>query len=221
MRREGLSYKRLADIAEVTEQAVYKWLSSGNMSEQTSLRLAEQFAVDWIWLKHGITRIEPELLIALVNSSLTSAAILQTSTLSVVAAGNKCLETLETNQDEAFENPYYGYYTDCDEDFHRKGTVIMGKVCSWAEVTARQRLIRVSGNETALIATGKLITTTADSETYSLFTAKRTQPNGTENSPLGVRINPKKGMKPEINDIRELMKRFPERKYLERFMKNS
>ena len=91
MHRDKLSYRQLADIAEVTEQAVYKWLTSGNISDQTALRLSEKFAVDWIWLKHGITRIEPDLLRELINSSLTSAVVFNSSNLAVVAAGKKSL----------------------------------------------------------------------------------------------------------------------------------
>ena len=219
MHRDKLSYNRLAEIAEVTEQAVYKWLSSGNISDQTALRLAEKFMVDWIWLKHGITRIEPDLLLELINSSLTSAAVFNSSTLTVVAAGKKCLSSLETDEDEAFENPYYGYFTDCDESFHKNGVAIMSKVCGWAEVIARQRLIRVSGDETALIATGKLITTDSKGDTYSMFTTARTIPNGSENTTLGVRLKLKSGMKPELDDLRKLEKQYPGRDYLERFLR--
>lgn len=219
MRRDKLSYKRLADTAEVTEQAVYKWLSSGNMSDQTALRLSAKFAVDWIWLKHGITRIEPEILQGLINSSFTSAAVFNSRTLAVVAAGKKCLETLETNKDEAFDNQYYGYFTDCDEQFHRNGIAIMSKVCGWAEVIARQRLIRVSGDETALIATGKLITTDFNGDTYSMFTTARALPNGYENKKTGVRLKLKSGMEPEQDDLHELAKQFPNRDYLEEYLR--
>ncbi|NOQ79173.1 MAG: hypothetical protein GQ546_07205 [Gammaproteobacteria bacterium] len=218
MLRDKLSYRRLADIAEVTEQAVYKWLTSGNISDQTALRLSEKFAVDWIWLKHGITRIDLDLLRELINSSLTSAAVFNSSSLAVVAAGKKCLEILETDEDEAFENPYYGYFTDCDEKFHRNGIAIMSKVCGWAEVIARQRLIRVSGDETALIATGKLITTDFNGDTYSLFSTARAIPNGFENTTLGVRLKLKSGMKPELDDLHELIKLYPGREYLERYL---
>lgn len=215
MRRDGLSYRQVADIAEVTEQAVYKWLSSGNISERNALLLAETFTVDWIWLKHGVTRIEPELLFELVASSLTSAAVFQSSTLSVIAAGETCLELLETDTDEVFAHPYYGYFTDCERDYHRRGLVIMSKVCGWAEVIARQRLLRVSGDKTTLIASGRLVTTARNGETYSLFMTRRDRPNGTENTARGVRIQVKSSMSPNLDDVAALAKRYPERAYLD------
>ena len=42
MHREGLTYQKVSEYADVSTQAVYKWLSSGDISEIKARELAEK-----------------------------------------------------------------------------------------------------------------------------------------------------------------------------------
>ncbi|MBE5253481.1 MAG: helix-turn-helix domain-containing protein [Enterobacterales bacterium endosymbiont of Blomia tropicalis] len=50
MKRSGVNKSGLARICEVTPQAAGKWFTTGNISKESALKIAEAFGVSLTWL---------------------------------------------------------------------------------------------------------------------------------------------------------------------------
>lgn len=62
MNEHGLSYQSMADMAGVSSQTVYNWLSGGRIKESNAKRIAKNLGYDWQWLAYGNRRETDSLL---------------------------------------------------------------------------------------------------------------------------------------------------------------
>lgn len=70
IQRYGLSRQELAAICDVSTVTVHKWLSGkANIKEEHSKALAKRLWVDWLWVQHGVSRVEQFVVDTLVSGS--------------------------------------------------------------------------------------------------------------------------------------------------------
>lgn len=79
MKDRNLTRQEVADIAEVSLVTVHKWLTNGNMKEDTAKLFAGRMLCDWLWLKHGVNRI-PEVMEKTLSEVCSNSLVLNLHT---------------------------------------------------------------------------------------------------------------------------------------------
>ncbi|MES9956433.1 MAG: helix-turn-helix transcriptional regulator [Sedimenticola sp.] len=78
MKRQRLTRQHVSDFVDVSMVTVHKWLSGGDIKDSTAQLLAERMCIDWLWLKHGTTRV-PQNIVDLATSNLSDTVLMTTS----------------------------------------------------------------------------------------------------------------------------------------------
>lgn len=70
-----MTRQQLASTLDVSMVTVQKWLSAGGMKDSTAQVLASHVLCDWLWLRHGISRI-PEEMEGNITKALSDALVI-------------------------------------------------------------------------------------------------------------------------------------------------
>lgn len=61
MQQQGRTRQEISETMDVSLISVHKWLTGGNIKEAVAQQLAAKLMCDWLWLKHGISRVTDEM----------------------------------------------------------------------------------------------------------------------------------------------------------------
>ncbi|MES9963159.1 MAG: helix-turn-helix transcriptional regulator [Candidatus Sedimenticola sp. 20ELBAFRAG] len=192
MKRDNLTYKQVSSYAEASEQAVYKWLKTGNISEHNARAIAEQCMVDWIWLLYGITRIDPGLLYDLVTLSSSNCMVMDMNEFRLAAVGDECAALAETVPDRLVDRVYPENISDISTEELRRTFQLASVFNGWAELSSKSRLTNLSRGDVIVRKTVQMMTTSDVGHSYALVAVKRDVSDGTENTidSLSVALKP-------------------------------
>lgn len=214
MKRDRLTYRQVANIAEATEQAVYKWLKTGSMSERSARIIAENSIVDWLWLRHGITRIEPELLYDLVSQSASCSMIWDLNSYQILAAGEGLADMAGWVVDEAAGQSIVGQLTALQPETAEVFVKIAMSFNGWSEASLKIDPVDSGKGVWPIRFTSHFITTTREGCTYGLASAKPETCDGTENSLKSLSICIKKTAAVNQQAVQSVLDMVPDNKHL-------
>lgn len=74
IKQHGLTRQEVADISDVSTVTVHKWLSGkANIKEEHAKALASRLWVDWLWVQHGVSRVEQDVvdpIVSMLNTTM-------------------------------------------------------------------------------------------------------------------------------------------------------
>jgi len=110
MNEHGLSYQSMADIAGVSSQTVYNWLSGSKIKEENAKKIATNLGYDWWWLAYGNRRESDSLLEAaklLIRTSGGISALFRGYELYYVEATEAIVRFSGTDRDRLAKESFY------------------------------------------------------------------------------------------------------------------
>lgn len=192
MKRDGLTYRQVSRYAEASEQAVYKWLKTGKMSEKSARAISEQCMIDRIWLLCGITRIDPGLLYELVTLSSSNSMILDLTEFRMMAVGERCAALAGAEPDQLVDVVYPENISDVSTVQLRKTFQLASIFNGWAELSTKNRLVNHRVEDVVIRKTVQVMTTSDVGHTYALCAVNEDVADGTENTidSLSIALKP-------------------------------
>ena len=187
MERENLSYAGLAEYADASTQAVHKWLNSGSISDEKAMTLAYKLGLDWLWLKHGVSRVPVESLHDIVLCSTSNLYLNCWNTLEIVALGDKLLTELDYQADELVGRKTIEFVPGGDPGILLKGQKILFALSGMVGYSYRAN-IQDKHHLRAVEVRNKALTTDDQGMTYSLAQIDFVEPNGHENKMSSFRL---------------------------------
>ncbi|MES9858814.1 MAG: hypothetical protein ABW166_19750 [Sedimenticola sp.] len=215
MKRNELTYRQIGRITKATEQAVYKWLKTGNMSERCVRAVSEHTTIDWLWLGHGITRIEPELLHALVRQKNSNYILLDVNNFSFIAIGEKAATICKTTPESVSGKPFPGYLSDissADLMVMMQGANILNGL---ADLSVKIRIVVSVKVVVVTRITFHYVITSQDGSSLVLCSIIESQPDGTENLPASAMIRVKHNTHDKRTMVSNLIKQNMTSEYLQ------
>lgn len=209
MRREGLTYEQLSDYADVSTQAVHKWLTSGSISDEKARAVAANIGVDWLWLKHGIARHSMESLHDLVLSSTANILLIEWNSLKLVALGKNLHEKFEYDQGAVVGSCLLDFTPNLDESLVRRMQKLMFSLSNRLEFSFRASY-QDKFTLKAYKLTSRGITNDEEGTTYGLYEIIEVEPDGTEDSIESLEF--KLDSLPPLNEeeVASLLREYPE-----------
>lgn len=187
MEREKLSYAGLAEYADASTQAVYKWLSKGCISDEKAMSLAYKLGVDWLWLKHGVSRVPVETLYDIVLGSTSNLYMDCWNTMEIVAVGDSILAEAGYKAEELIGKKAVEFIPDADPRIFLRGQKILFALSGTVGFSYRVYL-QDKSRRAAVKLTNQIITTDESGMTYSLAHVDVVEPNGHENRMTSFRL---------------------------------
>jgi len=209
MRREGLTYEQLSDYADVSTQAVHKWLTSGSISDEKARAVAANIGVDWLWLKHGIARHSMESLYDLVLSSTANILLIEWNSLKLVALGKDLHEKFEYDRGTVIGHCLLDFTPNLDETLVRRMQKLMFSLSNRLEFSFRATY-QDKHTLKAYKLTSRGITNDEQGTTYGLYEIIEVEPDGTEDSLQSLEF--KLDTLPPLNEeeVESLLLEYPE-----------
>lgn len=209
MKREALTYQQLSEYADVTVQAVHRWLSSGSISDVKARTIAREIGIDWLWLKHGITRLPLETFHDVVVSSTDNLILTCWDTLELLAVGGQLAEEFEYEISELLGKSTLHLVPTISEAQLRRGQKVVHALAGAIDHSFRF-YIQDKYSVRPYLLRGRGITSDNDGLTYAIGELQQVEPDGTEGSLRSVRFKRRSPISLSDEDLAELVKRFPE-----------
>jgi len=209
MKREKLTYQQISDYADVSTQAVHKWLSSGSISDEKARVLAREIGVDWLWLKHGISRFPLQSFYDAVLTSTANIVLTCWDTLELVAVGQSLKEEFEYEEHEVLGKSVMDFVPGIKEAEVRRMQKLLHALSGFVDFSARFNL-HDKHSVRAYQMRGRGITTDSDGMTYAIEELIQVEPDGTEDSPRSIRIRRRSAIPFTEHELGAIADRFPE-----------
>jgi hypothetical protein len=213
MKREKLTCQQVSECADVSTQAVHKWLSTGTISDEKARVLAREIGLDWLWLKHGVTRLPLDTLYDAVLNSTANVGLTCWDTLELLAIGKNISKEFEYTESEVLGKSVMHLAPGLKQtDIHRGQKLLLTlsgfvdysfRINFHDKYTVRPYLLRGRG-------------TTRDHEglNYAIEELQSVEPDGTEDTLKSFRIR-KRGTVPlSEQEIDALVYKYPEHPWL-------
>lgn len=213
MKRDGLTYQQLSDYADVSVQAVHRWLSTGSISDVKARTIAREVGVDWLWLKHGVTRLPLETFYDVVASSTERLVLTCWDTLELVAVGSSILEEFEYEPGEVLGRSVMHFVPTVSEADFRRGQKLVHALAGSIEHSFRFYL-QDKYTRRPYQMRGRGITTDDEGLTYAIGELTLVEPDGTEGSLRSVRFKRRSAIPLSEEEIAKLVEKFPEYPWL-------
>lgn len=171
MKEHDLTYRAMADIACVSQQTVYNWLSGGNIKENNAKKIASRLGFDWEWLSFG-THKGGSLLEAaklLVKTSGGIVAILSSFDLYYVEATEPIVRFSGKDRKFLLEESFYTRMLVPDRESLENNLrkLVRGKINAYNFMT--QRASVTNNNITSLLITVLYLAGIDSEEPHFLF----------------------------------------------------
>lgn len=219
MKRENLSYNALADYADASTQAVYKWLSKGSMSDEKAMTLSHKIGLDWLWLKHGISRVPVDTLYDIVLSSTSNYYLSCWNTLEIVALGDGLLAEMDYKAEEVIGKCILDFAPNPvgNRALLMQGQKIIYVLSGMLEHSYRAN-VQGKHRLRAVELRSKAMTTDENGLTYGLLHVNFVEPNGRENKMSSFKLHRTAWQPPSPVLIEELCSANPEMPWLKEFL---
>lgn len=218
MQREKITYNQMAEYADASSQAVHKWLSSGSISDEKALKVAQTVGLDWLWLKHGITRIPVESLYEIIFASTSRCILTRWDTFELLALGKQLAEDLEYDVNEVVGQSVIKLTPQINVEDVRKGQKLIYALSNVTDYSWRATLYD-KHSKRAIELRGKAHTTDSDGVPYAVESISIVKPNGQEDSVTSFRLHKKSWQPPGDEYIKTLVQHHPELPWLEKFLR--
>ena len=213
MKRENLTCQQVSEYADVSTQAVHKWLSSGTISDEKARVLAREIGLDWLWLKHGVTRLPLDTLYDAVLNSTANVGLVCWDTLELIAIGKHISDEFEYTESEVLGKSVMQFAASIKETDVRRVQKLLHTLSGFVEhsfrlnfhdkYTVRPYLLRHRGT-----------TTDGQGLTYSIDELHSVEANGTEDSPKSLRFGRRTSTPLSTQELDALVAKYPEYPWL-------
>lgn len=216
MRREGLTYQQVSEYADVSTQAVHKWLSTGSISDVKAREVAHQIGIDWIWLKHGINRVPVESLFDIVTSTTSNVVLFRWDTFELLAVGKSLQEKTEYGADELIGQSVMDFLPAIKKQLPviRRGQKLLYALSGMVDYSYRATF-QDKHTTKSMIIHGRGFTTDNEGNTYSLEELEEVEPSNLDDNPLSFRVHKKAAIPLQKPEIERLVSKFPEYPWLD------
>lgn len=146
MDSKGLSLEQFGALADVTAQAAQKWMTGGELKEESILKLAEKLKVSPAFIRYGIEAPHPNLQRAMENNAKYSGDLSHTA----IEVARLWMSLSEDRQDYIRDLVQITAYTESRFPFLRRGipstpSYAKFEVGCEEDMQARVRQLRFSG----------------------------------------------------------------------------
>lgn len=217
IKREKMSREAFAEYADASTQAVYKWLSKGSISDEKAKMLAYKIGVDWLWLKHGVSRVHVDTLYDIVLSSTSNLYMGCWNTLEIIALGEGLVAELDYEAEELIGKSILKFIPNFDPSFIQKGQKVLYALSGMVEHSLRAN-IQDKHKIRAVRMRNKAITTDENGLTYGLAQVDFVEPNGHENKLTSFKLHRRAWQRPNPVLIEKLCEENPEVSWLKDFL---
>ena len=211
MQREELTYQQVADYAEVSTQAVYKWLFKGDISDIKARELSEKIGFDWLWLKYGINRVPLDTFHDMVMASTKGMMLVRWTDMEIIAFGQDQQQQIDYQHDDILGRNCLDFMVGFPEEYLRPVQKIIYALNGMIEHSYRG-IFQDKYSTKAIEISCKGITTDGEGHTYEVSQVEVVEPNGTENSLRSLKFhkkNPFRMPEPEIELLAGRYHQFP------------
>lgn len=209
MKRESLTYQQISDYADVSTQAVHKWLSSGSISDEKARVLAREIGIDWLWLKHGVSRLPLQSFYDAVLTSTANIVLTCWDTLELVAVGQNLAEEFEYEEHEVLGKNVMDFVPGIKLGDVRRVQKLLHALSGFVEFSARFNL-HDKYTVRAYQMRGRGITTDTDGMTYAIEELTQVEPDGTEDTAKSVRLRRRSEIPLPDKELGQIADSFPE-----------
>jgi transcriptional regulator with XRE-family HTH domain len=217
MKREKLSYEALAEYADASTQAVYKWLSKGSISDEKAMTLAFEIGLDWLWLKHGVSRVPVDTLYDIVLSSTSNLYLCCWNNLEIIALADGLVEQLEYDAEDLIGNILTDFSPNFDPGVLWKLQKLLHALGGMTEYSIRANF-QDKHNLRAIEVRNKVLTTGESGLTYSISQVNFVEPNGQEDRLRSFKLHRRAWQLPSPLLIEKLCKENPALPWLKEFL---
>ena len=218
MDRESLTYQEVSEYAEVSTQAVYKWLFKGDISDRKARELSQKIGFDWLWLKYGIHRVPLDTFYDMVMASTNNMLLVCWTDFRVIAASNDDQGMFDYIREDLVGRDFTEFLVDFDKDKARSIQKIIFALSGMVEHSFRCT-IKDRYSVKAAKVNCKGITTDDEGHTYEISQVEIVKPNGTEGSLRSLRFHKKTAIDLNDYEIERLTSQYNNLPWLGEFLK--
>lgn len=213
MKREKLTCQQVSEYADVSTQAVHKWLSTGTISDEKARVLAREIGLDWLWLKHGVTHLPLETLYDAVLNSTANVGLTCWDALELMAIGKNISDEFEYTESEVLGKSVMEFAASVKESDVRRTQKLLHTLSGFVEHSFRFNF-HDKYTVRPYLLTHKGTTTDQQGLTYAINELQSVEPNGTEDSPKSLRFGRKTSTPLSIQELHALIEKYPEYPWL-------
>ena len=217
IKREQITRERFAEYANVSSQAVQKWISKGQISDSKAKEVASKFGVDWLWLKHGVCRMPLDVVQQIIVQSNRNMVLARWDTLGIVACGEIDNDLIAYSNEELIGKTLDDLAVNYSKSDFRRAQKLVILLGHYLEPSYRMNF-KDKNSIISLKITQKGYVTDSSGITYGFDKIESVEPNGTEGSILSLKFENPTALNLPAEEIERIEKQFPDIPHLHRLL---